>query len=92
MNLAFRGDADDGRPRLPGSLHVNRRLSQWLSFEADGTVTIRPGKVELGQGILTALAQIAAECGYANAGHFSHRFRDAHGTTPNTYRRAMQGR
>jgi CO/xanthine dehydrogenase Mo-binding subunit len=61
LNLAFRGDADDGRPRLPGSLHVNRRLSQWLSFEADGTVTIRPGKVELGQGILTALAQIAAE-------------------------------
>ncbi|EML1595982.1 MULTISPECIES: helix-turn-helix domain-containing protein [Burkholderia cepacia complex] len=38
------------------------------------------------------LAQIAADCGYANAGHFSHRFRDAHGTTPNTYRRAMQGR
>ena len=36
------------------------------------------------------LAQIAADCGYANAGHFSHRFRDAHGTTPNTYRRAMR--
>lgn len=61
MNLAFRGPADDGLPRLPGSLHVNRRLSQWLSFDADGTVTIRPGKVELGQGILTALVQIAAE-------------------------------
>ncbi|WP_415869880.1 helix-turn-helix domain-containing protein [Burkholderia ubonensis] len=37
------------------------------------------------------LAQVAAACGYANAGHFSHRFRDAHGTTPNTYRRAMRG-
>ena len=37
------------------------------------------------------LAQVSAECGYANAGHFSHRFRDAHGTTPNAYRRAMQG-
>ncbi|HDR9239034.1 helix-turn-helix domain-containing protein [Burkholderia vietnamiensis] len=37
------------------------------------------------------LAQVAAECGYANAAHFSHRFRDAHGTTPNAYRRAMRG-
>ncbi|GBH27308.1 helix-turn-helix domain-containing protein [Burkholderia vietnamiensis] len=37
------------------------------------------------------LAQVAAECGYANAAHFSHRFRDAHGTTPNAYRRALRG-
>ena len=60
MNLAFRG-TDDGRPRLPGSLHVNRRLSQWLDVHADGTVTVKPGKVELGQGILTAFRQIAAD-------------------------------
>ncbi|MBV1797880.1 molybdopterin cofactor-binding domain-containing protein [Siccirubricoccus sp. G192] len=53
--------AEDGRPRLPGSLHLNRRLSQWLEFHADGRVTLKPGKVELGQGILTALSQIAAE-------------------------------
>ncbi|WP_431269116.1 molybdopterin cofactor-binding domain-containing protein [Dankookia sp. P2] len=52
---------DDGKPRLPGSLHLNRRLSQWLSFHADGRVTITPGKVELGQGILTTLSQIAAD-------------------------------
>jgi len=52
---------EDGRPRLPGSLHLNRRLSQWLAIHADGRVTIKPGKVELGQGILTALSQIAAE-------------------------------
>ncbi|WP_207536779.1 xanthine dehydrogenase family protein molybdopterin-binding subunit [Sabulicella rubraurantiaca] len=61
MNLAFHGFADDGKARLPGSLHVNRRLSRWLAFHPDGTATIRPGKVELGQGILTTLAQIAAE-------------------------------
>lgn len=36
------------------------------------------------------LAQIAAQCGYANPAHFSHRFRDAHGATPNAYRRAIQ--
>ncbi len=61
MNLAFHGPIADGRPKLPGSLHVNRRLDRWLSFHAEGFVTIRPGKVELGQGILTALAQISAE-------------------------------
>jgi CO/xanthine dehydrogenase Mo-binding subunit len=55
------GAAADGRPKLPGSLHTNRLLSRWLALHADGHVTISPGKVELGQGILTTLAQIAAE-------------------------------
>ncbi|NKC30772.1 molybdopterin cofactor-binding domain-containing protein [Falsiroseomonas selenitidurans] len=61
MNLAFAGPIQDGRPKLPGSLHVNRRLDQWLAFLPEGAVRLTPGKVELGQGILTALAQIAAE-------------------------------
>jgi len=62
MNLAFNPAlTEDGKPRLPGSLHVNRRLDRWLTLHAEGHATIRPGKVELGQGILTALAQIAAE-------------------------------
>jgi CO/xanthine dehydrogenase Mo-binding subunit len=47
--------------KLPGSLETNRMLDQWLRFDADGTVTIMPGKVEIGQGILTALVQIVAE-------------------------------
>ena len=46
---------------LPGSLNVNRRLSQWLGIHADGTVSVRTGKVELGQGIVTALAQIVCD-------------------------------
>ena len=46
---------------LPGSLDTNRNLSQWLDINRDGTVTMRPGKVEIGQGILTALRQIVAE-------------------------------
>src|SRR5207302_10902005 len=46
---------------LPGSLQGNRRLDSWLRIDADGSATIFTGKVELGQGILTALAQIAAE-------------------------------
>lgn len=47
--------------KLPGNLEANRRLSQWLRFNADRTVTVLTGKVEIGQGIVTALAQIAAE-------------------------------
>ena len=46
---------------LPGSLQTNRRLSQWLTFLPDGRVQVRSGKVEIGQGILHALAQIAAQ-------------------------------
>jgi CO/xanthine dehydrogenase Mo-binding subunit len=46
---------------LPLSLIDHPRLDQWIAFEAGGTVRIATGKVELGQGILTALAQIAAE-------------------------------
>jgi len=46
---------------LPGSLAENRMLESWLRINADGSATIFAGKVELGQGILTALAQIAAE-------------------------------
>jgi nicotinate dehydrogenase subunit B len=46
---------------LPGSLQTNRRLSQWLTFLPDGRVQVRSGKVEIGQGILHALVQIAAQ-------------------------------
>ena len=47
--------------KLPGNLNTNRRLDRWLRINRDGTVTVFPGKVEIGQGILTALAQIVAE-------------------------------
>jgi CO/xanthine dehydrogenase Mo-binding subunit len=53
---------DQNAPRkLPGNLNTNRRLDRWLRINRDGTVTAFPGKVEIGQGILTALAQIVAE-------------------------------
>ena len=48
-------------PTLPFSLAANPRLSSWIKFAADGQVTVSPGKVEIGQGIVTALAQIAAD-------------------------------
>jgi nicotinate dehydrogenase subunit B len=46
---------------LPPTLAANPRLGNWLRIHSDGTVEIRSGKVELGQGVLTALAQVAAE-------------------------------
>ena len=48
-------------PTLPVSLAANPKLSSWVKFGADGQVTLSPGKVEIGQGIVTALAQIAAD-------------------------------
>jgi len=47
--------------RLPGSLNDNRMLDAWIRIGSDGNATVCTGKVEIGQGILTALAQIAAE-------------------------------
>ena len=46
---------------LPQSLIDNPILSQWIGFEEPGRVRVGTGKVEIGQGILTALTQIAAE-------------------------------
>ncbi|WP_163269236.1 xanthine dehydrogenase family protein molybdopterin-binding subunit [Chelativorans alearense] len=46
---------------LPGSLAANPLLAQWLRFKPEGTVEVSPGKVEIGQGILTALMQIVAD-------------------------------
>jgi CO/xanthine dehydrogenase Mo-binding subunit len=46
---------------LPESLAANPVLGDWVRIRPDGVVEVRSGKVELGQGVLTALAQIAAE-------------------------------
>lgn len=45
---------------LPPNLKSNPRLSRWLQFHDDETISVRSGKVELGQGIATALAQLVA--------------------------------
>ncbi len=49
---------------LGASLISNSVLSQWVDFvsvDGDDSVILKVGKVELGQGIVTALVQIAAE-------------------------------
>ena len=48
-------------PALPLSLTSNPSLDRWIKFEDGKTVRVASGKVEIGQGIVTALAQIAAE-------------------------------
>jgi len=48
-------------PKLPGSLSRSPLLDAWIRIDADGRVTAFTGKVELGQGIKTALLQVVAE-------------------------------
>ncbi len=49
------------KSELPRSLAANPDLDTWLRIGADGVVSLSPGKCELGQGVQTALAQIAAD-------------------------------
>jgi len=46
---------------LPGPLNDNPRLDRWLAFPAPGKLMVLTGRVELGQGVLTAMAQIASD-------------------------------
>lgn len=48
-------------PGLPGALADLPQLGGWVRIDASGTITVFTGKAELGQGIRTALTQIAAE-------------------------------
>jgi nicotinate dehydrogenase subunit B len=59
--LVAESGVPSGVSPLPADLAANPVLARWLDFSRDGEVTIRTGKVEYGQGIWTALAQIAAE-------------------------------
>lgn len=46
---------------LPGSLKNHPSINAWLEVLEDGSIRIFTGKLELGQGIRTAIAQVAAE-------------------------------
>jgi CO/xanthine dehydrogenase Mo-binding subunit len=47
--------------KLPGSLNNQPMLDAWIRVGADDRITVFTGKAELGQGIKTALIQVAAE-------------------------------
>jgi nicotinate dehydrogenase subunit B len=55
------GNASPSKPPLPGSLKASPYLDSWIRIAANGSVTVFTGKAELGQGIKTALLQVAAE-------------------------------
>ena len=46
---------------LPGPLNDNPNLDRWVAFPSPGKVTVLTGRVELGQGVLTAMLQITAD-------------------------------
>jgi CO/xanthine dehydrogenase Mo-binding subunit len=48
-------------PPLPGSLKETPMLDSWVRIDANGSITVFTGKAELGQGIKTALLQVASE-------------------------------
>jgi len=48
-------------PKLAGSLQRTSFLDAWIRMAPDGKVTVFSGKVELGTGVRTALAQVALE-------------------------------
>ncbi|HEY2050236.1 MAG TPA: molybdopterin cofactor-binding domain-containing protein [Caulobacteraceae bacterium] len=46
---------------LAGDLRVQPRLDAWIRVGSDGRITVFTGKAELGQGLKTALLQVAAD-------------------------------
>ena len=48
-------------PALPGDLKQYPSVASWLRIEQGGKVRLLVGKVELGQGVLTAFAQLCAD-------------------------------
>ncbi|WP_313176722.1 molybdopterin cofactor-binding domain-containing protein, partial [Massilia sp.] len=63
MHPAWTQEGGGGKEKggLPGSLEKEPWLDAWIRIEANNAVTIFTGKAELGQGIKTALLQVAAE-------------------------------
>lgn len=47
--------------KIPFALATSRRLDRWVRINTDGTVSVLTGKVEIGQGIVSAMAQMAAD-------------------------------
>lgn len=47
--------------KIPFALATSRRLDRWVRVNSGGTVSVTTGKVEIGQGIVSAMAQMAAD-------------------------------
>jgi nicotinate dehydrogenase subunit B len=60
-SFAFPLPAKATSTKLPADLQASPLLDSWIRLDPDGRIIVFTGKAELGQGILTALAQIVAE-------------------------------
>lgn len=54
-------EAGEPSAELPGSLAQTPRVDSWLEISGDGAVRVLTGKLELGQGIGIAVAQVVAD-------------------------------
>lgn len=59
LPLAGATFGDEGTPHLVAG--DGKSIDSWLQFDSEGVLTVITGKMELGQGIRTALMQMAAE-------------------------------
>jgi CO/xanthine dehydrogenase Mo-binding subunit len=55
------GTAPAAQPKRPGSLKDAPFLDSWIRIDASGAITVFTGKAELGQGLKTAILQVAAD-------------------------------
>lgn len=94
-------DAHLTQPITLGDLANEAALSEYhfarmfrISFGEAPHAWIAGRRIERARALLRnttlPLAEVASQCGYANAAHFSHRFREALGAAPNAFRRVMQ--
>lgn len=60
------GEVPVANDSLPRSLSRHPQISAWLQVLEDGSIRVYTGKIELGQGIRTAIGQVAAEELYTN--------------------------
>ncbi|GAC1338779.1 MAG: xanthine dehydrogenase family protein molybdopterin-binding subunit [Acetobacteraceae bacterium] len=61
VSVALRPAVAADAPDLPGSLKTTSQLDAWVRVGPDGAITVFTGKAELGQGLRTAILQVAAE-------------------------------
>src|SRR5262245_31849353 len=64
LAIGFRwaaAQAPQGGPPVPPMIRANPQLDGWVRIAPDGSVTVMTGRVEIGQGVLTVMRQVAAE-------------------------------
>ncbi|MBV8633224.1 MAG: helix-turn-helix transcriptional regulator [Burkholderiaceae bacterium] len=101
QRLADYIEANLAEPLTLGSLAALVSLSEYhlarmfhISFGMAPYAWIAARRIDRARALLGGtglpLQQVAAQCGYADASHFSHRFRAAVGATPAQYRKVIR--